>query len=146
MKYEHKCSNCGRADHYYAKGLCRACYDRLRRNGTFEKQYSRGIGSRPYRWSDKTKKILELHKSGMKQAEIVKEVGLTKQAVSIVIKNYAKPSNANRIRSMSDEELAKWLDLLVNQAKIYGENKVWLENTPRYYTDWLDWLKQEVQS
>ena len=82
----------------------------------------------------------------MKQAEIVKEVGLTKQAVSIVIKNYAKPSNANRIRSMSDEELAKWLDLLVNQAKIYGENKVWLENTPRYYTDWLDWLKQEVQS
>lgn len=54
--------------------------------------------------------------------------------------------NGDAIRSMSDEELAKWLDLLVNQAEIYGENKVWLEDTPRYYTDWLDWLKQEEQS
>lgn len=52
-------------------------------------------------------------------------------------------TNADRIRSMSDEELAKWLDLLVNRAKIYGENKVWLEDTPRYYTDWLDWLREE---
>ena len=52
--------------------------------------------------------------------------------------------NGDAIRSMSDEELAKWLDLLVNRAKIYGENKVWLEDTPRYYTDWLDWLRREA--
>lgn len=57
-----------------------------------------------------------------------------------------KKTNADRIRSMSDEELAKWLDLLVNRAKIYGENKVWLEDTPRYYTDWLDWLEEEDQN
>lgn len=56
-----------------------------------------------------------------------------------------KPTNGDRIRSMSDEELANWLDLLVNRAKIYGENKVWLEDTPRYYTDWLGWLKQEAR-
>ena len=55
-------------------------------------------------------------------------------------------TNADRIRGMSDEELAKWLDLLVNRAKIYGENKAWLEDMPRYYTDWLDWLKQEVST
>lgn len=55
-------------------------------------------------------------------------------------------TNGNRIRSMSNEELAKWLDLLVNRAKIYGENKVWLEDTPRYYTDWLGWLKQEADA
>lgn len=52
----------------------------------------------------------------------------------------------DKIRSMSDEELAKWLDLLVNRAKIYGENKVWLEDTPRYYTDWLDWLRDEEKN
>ena len=134
MKYEHKCSNCGRADHYYAKGLCRSCYDRLRRNGTFEKQYSRGIGSRPYMWSDKTKRILDLHKSGVKQGEIVKEVGLTKQAVSIVIKNYAKQTNADRVRSMSDEELAEFLSIQMMAEVVHG------------WKNWLDWLRQEAQS
>ena len=54
-------------------------------------------------------------------------------------------THADKLRSMSDEELAKWLDLLVNRAKIYGENKVWLEDTPRYYTDWLDWLREEAR-
>ena len=58
-------------------------------------------------------------------------------------KNYKPMTNGDRIRRMTDEELAKWLDLLVNRAKIYGENKVWLEDTPRYYTDWLGWLKEE---
>ena len=136
MKYEHKCSNCGRADHYYAKGLCRRCYIRLWKNGTFEKQYSRGIGSRPYQWSDKTKKILELHKSGMKQAEIVKEVGLTRQGVSGVSKKYTKPTRADKIRSMSDEELADWVWGAETAGRAYG---------PRGKKAWLDWLKQEAQ-
>ena len=34
--WEHKCTNCGRTDHFYAKGLCKACYMRLRRKGTLE--------------------------------------------------------------------------------------------------------------
>ena len=64
--------------------------------------------------------------------------------------DYPKPrkpiTNGDCIRSMSDEELAKWLDLLVNRAKIYGENRVWIKDTPRYYTDLLDWLKEEAVS
>ena len=54
-------------------------------------------------------------------------------------------TNADRIRSMSDEELALWLDLLVNRAEIYGESKAWLNDTPRYFADWLDWLKSPVE-
>ena len=42
------------------------------------------------------------------------------------------PTNADRIRAMTDEELAEFLDL-VRGNKTY----------PIYYTDWLGWLKQE---
>lgn len=45
-----------------------------------------------------------------------------------------KTTNADRIRSMADEELAVWLDL-VRGNKDY----------PLYYTDWLNWLKQESE-
>ena len=43
-----------------------------------------------------------------------------------------KTTKAERIRAMSDEELAEWLD----------------NNTYRFpiYKDWLDWLKQEVEA
>lgn len=39
-------------------------------------------------------------------------------------------TNADRIRSMTDEELAEWLD----------------NNTYRFpmYKDWMDWLRQEA--
>lgn len=146
MKYERKCTNCGRTDNYYAKGLCRACYGRLRRNGTFEKQYLRGVGSRPYMWSDNTKKILELYHDGMRQVDIVKEVGLTRQEVSLVIKKYAKPTNADRIRAMTNEELAKFMAL--NTDCYYCRAKdndrcASLATTP-CGDIWLDWLKQEA--
>lgn len=41
-----------------------------------------------------------------------------------------EPTNADRIRAMTDEELAEWLD----------------NNTYRFpiYKDWLDWLRQEA--
>lgn len=142
MKYEHRCSYCGRTDHYYAKGLCRSCYDRLRRNGTFEKQYPHGVGTRPDLWSNNTKKILELYRGGTRQADIVKEVGLTRQAVSLVIKKYAKPTNADRIRAMTDEELAEFIgddpmhDICPNNCHedLDRPCKVCV----------LDWLKQEA--
>ena len=38
-------------------------------------------------------------------------------------------TNGDRIRAMTDEELAEYLDI----------------NYPLYYTDWLNWLKQEVK-
>lgn len=53
-------------------------------------------------------------------------------------------NNYELLQSMSIDELAKWLDLLVNRAAIYGENKVWMQDSPRYYADWLEWLRQEI--
>ena len=143
MKYERKCTNCGRTDHYYAKGLCRTCYGRMRRNGTFEKQYQRGIGSRPYMWSDNTKKILELYHGGMRQVDIVKKVGLTKQAVSLAIKKYTKPTNADKIKQAGNEsEMASaFMDFLCIASCIGGYC-----NTPdkACHQCVLDWLKQEA--
>jgi hypothetical protein len=65
----------------------------------------------------------------MRQVDIVKEIGLTKQEVSSVIKRYAKPTNADRIRAMSDEELAEWI----------------IEETEDDTPGWLEWLKQEAK-
>ena len=42
------------------------------------------------------------------------------------------PSNADRIRAMTDNELAKFLDFVRGS-----------KNYPIYYTDWIEWLKQE---
>lgn len=48
-----------------------------------------------------------------------------------------KPTNADRIRAMSDEELAEWLirikPFVVNILYQYTKDK------------WLDWLKQEAE-
>lgn len=56
-----------------------------------------------------------------------------------------KQTNADRIRAMTDEEFAQWLDLTVNCAWIMGQGSVWLADVPRYCEDWWKWLKQEVE-
>ena len=52
-------------------------------------------------------------------------------------KNLSKPykSNADRIRAMTDEELAEWVWGAETAGRAYG---------PRGKQAWLDWLKQEV--
>lgn len=47
-----------------------------------------------------------------------------------------KQTNADRIRAMSDEELAKELERIDDTACAF--------NRPRTYEGWLDWLKKEV--
>lgn len=47
---------------------------------------------------------------------------------------YAKPSNADRIRSMTDEELAEFIS---GKARTFGEEY-------EGYMSALDWLKEEV--
>ena len=140
------CTFCG-SKSVYAVGLCRKCYMRKRKNGTPE--YKGRSAPRPNLWSENTKKILELHKGGMRQVDIVKEVGLTKQAVSIAIKKHAKPTNADRIREMTIEELA---GILAMQSVV---SPPWCaENYDCPYADQdpvrcdlcaLDWLKQEAK-
>lgn len=54
-----------------------------------------------------------------------------------------KHSNADRIRSMTDEELAEWFGKIQYNTAFYcdGEDK---QKYP-YPVSWLDWLKQEVE-
>ena len=145
MKRENQtCTFCG-SKGVYAVGLCRNCYMRKRRNGTPE--YKDRSVQRPNRWSENTKKILELYKGGMRQVDIVKEVGLTKQWVSFVIKKYVKPTHADRVRAMTDEELAEWLA----EVLFHCSNTICDERCPMYQcccdqpSDNIeDWLKQEA--
>ncbi len=52
-------------------------------------------------------------------------------------KNFKPITNADRIRAMSDEELAGWLA----DHPVVSEYD---ENNPQH-KGWLDWLKQEVK-
>ena len=55
-------------------------------------------------------------------------------------------TKADRIRSMSDEELAEWIVAIIAQETIYSARKV---PTPDYAIEmrqrWLDWLRQECE-
>ena len=52
-----------------------------------------------------------------------------------------RKTNADRIRAMTDEELADWL-VMVEQRII--EVNPMLER-PALYADWLEWLKEEAE-
>lgn len=62
---------------------------------------------------------------------------------------YEKPSNADRIRSMSDEELAELIsdriDCCECEHMYAGEGKP-CHNGETCQDYWLDWLKQEVSA
>ena len=69
-----------------------------------------------------------------------------------VVCDHYKPNpqtNADRIRSMTDEKLAEWLRQLVIDASWpckYDSDGVWdkHELLGGHPVPWLDWLKQEV--
>ena len=46
-----------------------------------------------------------------------------------------KHTNADRVRSKSDEDLADWLWVVESEGRIYG---------PRGKAAWIKWLKQEA--
>ena len=56
----------------------------------------------------------------------------------IAMKNYQHKTitNADRLRAMSDEELAEWVWGAETAGRAYG---------PRGKKAWLDWLKQEAK-
>lgn len=54
-------------------------------------------------------------------------------------------TNADRIRSMTDEELAdKFEEVQLNTVKAYGNDDMLLAGELRKY--WLDWLKEEAKT
>lgn len=58
----------------------------------------------------------------------------------------AKITNADRIRSMSDEELATYLNNMQGLAYINGFDSEPIRFYPNNYGAWLDWLRQETQT
>lgn len=61
--------------------------------------------------------------------------------------DYRKPSNADRIRSMTDEEMAKQIaDWNSGDCPIVGDCMPVAQNsfTCEPWKCWLDWLKQEA--
>ena len=55
----------------------------------------------------------------------------------------AKQTNADRIRAMSDEEMAAWFEEL-HDRNTCPEFGAW-DCNPSCKKCWLDWLKQEVE-
>lgn len=58
-----------------------------------------------------------------------------------VVREHKKQTNADRIRSMSDEELAEFL------CKVKADYQ-WLEHefpSEEDYGDWVEWLQSEVE-
>ena len=59
------------------------------------------------------------------------------------------PTNADRIRAMSDEELAEWLDSIsmdwYNEGYTKETSEPQMSAYPATASEWLDWLKQEVE-
>lgn len=55
------------------------------------------------------------------------------------------PSNADRIRAMSDEELATWIDRIQADAYERGMMETPIVDYPNIYSGWLNWLKEEAK-
>ena len=55
-------------------------------------------------------------------------------------------SNADRIRAMTDEELAEWfIKVQDDVADYYDGGHAFAPELPTMENSWLDWLKQEAQ-
>ena len=56
---------------------------------------------------------------------------------------FERITNADHIRSMTDDELADFLGRIQYDTAYYCAGEANFQNYP-YPTNWLDWLKQEV--
>lgn len=58
--------------------------------------------------------------------------------------NQFKPlTNAEKIREMGDEELARWLACPVKRKDMFPNLAPYISPS---FEDWLDWLEQEAES
>ncbi len=60
------------------------------------------------------------------------------------IKVKSPPTNADRIRAMSDEELAEWITIVQGDSWMMGYAGLMSVTYPNSEEAWLDWLKLEV--
>lgn len=54
-----------------------------------------------------------------------------------------RKTNRDRLSSMTDEELAEWLDGMQSRAYDFGARLEGEPDDPLSKEDWLEWLKQE---
>ena len=54
-------------------------------------------------------------------------------------------TNADRIRSMTDEELAEWLNDMQGYSFSCGLIEARISEYPNRYNAWLEWLKEEAK-
>lgn len=67
------------------------------------------------------------------------------KSVNILTGEVYYPSNADRIRAMTDEDLAeKFEEIQLKTVKAYGNDDLLLKGELKKY--WLDWLKEEAVS
>lgn len=59
--------------------------------------------------------------------------------------NRTPPTNADRIRAMSDEDLATWLNCMQSNAYHHGRYQSDIKPYPNMNKGWLDWLKSPVE-
>ena len=128
------CECCGKLG-TYAKGLCKSCYGRKLRTGSPQK-VERAC-------KERDDQIVEMRRNGATYDEIAAKIGISKQRVYVIFNTHYKATNGDRIRKMTDENLAKYLAWLEDPQSCY----VWelYENT-EIISEWLEWLKQECES
>lgn len=62
-----------------------------------------------------------------------------------LVRKMQRQTNADRIRSMTDEELAdKFEEIQLQTVKAYGNDDLLLKGELKKY--WLDWMKEEAEA
>ena len=143
MKEGRVCYNCG--GEYYVKGLCRACYQRMWRNGSLER---RKRGRPAGGFGEKTTQILEAYKSSRPagtMASLAREFGVSREYVRQVIQRYYKPTNADKIRTMTDEELAAIIYACPPDYAKLSEDEICIKFNDECKACWLNWLQKEAE-
>lgn len=97
--------------------------------------------------SEKQSNILAEYLKTNSVATTAKQFGCSKQYVYAVIHQFKKPTNADKIRAMSDEELAK---LFSNWVTDCDCNDVPCRNycSPNRLDcekNWINWLKEQAE-
>ena len=94
------CSFCGYPN-VYAKGLCRNCYARSLHNGTPNYKEKRCGGP-----NEKQAAIIEAYNNTNDARKTAEKFGCTRSYVYGLVRQFKKITKADRIREMTDEELA----------------------------------------
>ena len=62
-----------------------------------------------------------------------------------IVRNIKPQTNADRVRAMTDEELAEWIVSVQQDIVDYYSCKKHVPELPVESKIWLDWLKQEAE-